>query len=73
MNYSSHVDLTSYLEDLNASIPVFGYPLLDYSPKHYKEDDAQEETRVYKLKDGKTRVTRSVPKSSIGQFIPKYK
>lgn len=72
MNYSSHVDLKSYLEDLNASIPVFGYPLIDYSPKQYKED-GDLETTVYKLKDGKTRITRSVPKSNLEYFVPKYK
>ena len=62
----------SYLQDLNASIPVFGYPLLDYSPKQYKEEDCSE-TRVYKLKDGKTRITRSVQKSNIDYYVPKYK
>ena len=34
--YESSIDLTSYLENLNISTPVFGYPLLNYAESRKK-------------------------------------
>jgi hypothetical protein len=37
--YSSTVDLTSYLQEWNVSIPVFGYPLLNFSQKGHNYNE----------------------------------
>lgn len=51
---------------------MFGYPLLDYSPEQAASGHGYA-TRVYKLKDSQTRITRSVPKHGPDTYVPKYK